>query len=105
MSNEHEHGHDEEAVVSIAAQLLADESAEHTATVSAERPGVHLELVDLSGGISPEDEADDWDFDLPADMGLKVLLGGVEPEVAVQLLRVAADFLEEAIEEGDEDED
>ncbi len=99
-----EHSHDEEAVVSIAAQMLADETAEHTAVVSDERPGIHLELVDLSEGISPEDEADDWDFDLPADMGLKILLGGLEPEVAAQLLRVAAEFLEEAIdEEGDED--
>ena len=99
-----EHSHDEEAVVSIAAQMLADENAEHTAVVSDERPGIHLELVDLSEGISPEDAADEWDFDLPADMGLKILLGGLEPEVAAQLLRVAAEFLEEAIdEEGDED--
>ena len=99
-----EHSHDDEAVVSIAAQMLADENAEHAAVVSDERPGIHLELVDLSEGISPEDAADEWDFDLPADMGLKILLGGLEPEVAAQLLRVAAEFLEEAIdEEGDED--
>jgi hypothetical protein len=99
-----EHNHDEEAVVSIAAQMMVDESAEHTAIVSEARPGIHLELVDLSEGISPEDEADEWDFDLPADMGLKILLGGVEPDVAAQLLRVAAEFLEEAVdEEGDED--
>ncbi|GGD12715.1 hypothetical protein [Nocardioides daphniae] len=100
MSHDHDH---EEAVLSIAAQMIADESAEHVATVSHESPGLHLELVDLSEG-APED--DEWDFDLPADLGLKILLGGVDPEVAVQLLRAAADYLEEAIEEGDdEDED
>lgn len=104
MSNEHTHGSDEEQVVSIAAQMLVDDSAEHTAAISDERPGIHLELVDLSEGISAEDAADEWDFDLPADMGLKIMLGGLEPDVAAQLLRVAAEFLEEAIDE-DEDED
>lgn len=103
MSTE-EHDHDE-AVLSIAAQMIADETAAHVATVSHGSPGLHLELVDLSNGLSADDEADDWEFDLPADLGLKILLGGVDPEVAVQLLRAAADYLEEAIEEGDEDED
>ncbi|MBE7324057.1 hypothetical protein IEQ44_05270 [Nocardioides sp. Y6] len=105
MSQE-EHDHDE-AVLSIAAQMIADETAAHVATVSHGSPGLHLELIDLSNGL-PADDEDDWDFDLPADLGLKILLGGVDPEVAVQLLRAAADYLEEAIEEGgaeDDDED
>ncbi|QCX28855.1 hypothetical protein [Nocardioides jishulii] len=102
MTNDHDH---EEAVLSIAAQMIADESAEHVATVSHRTPGLHLELIDLSAGL-PADEDDEWDFDLPADLGLKILLGGVDPEVSVQLLRAAADYLEEAIEEGiDDDED
>lgn len=97
MSNaDHEH---EEAVLSIAAQMIADETAAHVATVSHGQPGLHLELVDLSEGA----EDDDWDFDLPADLGLKILLGGIDPEVAVQLLRAAADYLEEAVEEDDEE--
>lgn len=101
MSNaDHDH---EEAVLSIAAQMIADETAAHVATVSHGQPGLHLELVDLSQG-APEDD-DEWDFDLPADLGLKILLGGVDPDVAVQLLRAAADYLEEAIDEADEDED
>ncbi|MFC6153847.1 hypothetical protein [Nocardioides yefusunii] len=104
MSNEHVH-EEEDQVVSIAAQMLVEETAEHTAVISDDRPGIHLELVDLSNGISAEDEADEWDFDLPADKGLKILIGGLDPEIAAQLLRVAAEFLEEAIEEGDEDED
>lgn len=102
MSHDHT---EEEATLSVAAQLIADEGGEHTATVSFERPGLHLELIDLSNGVSAADTEDEWDFDLPADMGLKILLGGIDPEVAVQLLRVAADFLEEAVEDGDEDED
>ncbi|WP_110240559.1 hypothetical protein [Nocardioides gilvus] len=101
MSHDHT---EEEATLSVAAQLIADEGAEHVATVSFERPGLHLELIDLSSGISTADAEDEWDFDLPADMGLKILLGGVDPEVAVQLLRVAADFLEEAVEEGDDED-
>lgn len=103
MSHE-EHDHDE-AVLSIAAQLIADENAAHVATVSHGSPGLHLALIDLSNGVSAEDEDDDWDFDLPADLGLKILLGGVDPDVAVQLLRAAADYLEEAIEESDDEDD
>ena len=98
----HDHHDEEEVTLSVAAQMIADEVSEHTATVSQTSPGIHLELVDLSNG-APED--DDWEFDLPADLGLKILIGGVEAEVAAQLLRAAAEFLDEAIEEGDEDED
>ena len=102
MSHDHT---EEETTLSVAAQLIADEGAEHTAAVSFARPGLHLELIDLSNGISDADTEDEWDFDLPADLGLKILLGGVDPEVAVQLLRVAADFLEEAVEEGDDEDE
>lgn len=105
MSNEHDHSHEEEATVSIAAQMLADESATHDATISTERPGIHLELIDLSNGISAEDVEDEWDFDLPADMGLKILFGGMEPELVAQLLHAAADYIDEAVSEDDEDED
>lgn len=94
--------HDEEEVtLSVAAQLIADEVSEHEATISHASPGIHLELVDLSNGVPADD---DWEFDLPADLGLKILIGGIEADVAAQILRAAADFLEEAVEEGDEDE-
>lgn len=103
MSNQNDHSHEEEAVVSIAAQMLADETATHEVTIGAERPGVHLELIDLTNGVSAEDVEDEWDFDLPADMGLKILFGGMEPGLVAQLLYAAAEYVAEAA--GDEDDD
>lgn len=93
---EHDHDHEEQEIsLSVAAQALGDPSQAYSATLSDETPGVHLELVDLSNG--PGDEDDDWELDADADMGLKVMLGGIDPEVASQLLRVAADFLDQAV--------
>ena len=97
MSNE------EDATLSVAAQLIADEETVHDATVSGSRSGIHLELVDLS--TTPPAEDDEWDLDPTADLGLKIMIGGIDPEVAGQLLRIAADFLDEATIEEDEDED
>ncbi|WP_181312057.1 hypothetical protein [Nocardioides campestrisoli] len=93
---------EEDATLSVAAQLIADEETVHDATVSGTRSGIHLELVDLST-TPPAD--DDWDLDPTADLGLKIMIGGIDPEVAGQLLRIAADFLDEATIEDDEDED
>ena len=97
----HDHHDEEEVTLSVAAQLIADEVSEHIPTISHSSPGIHLELVDLSNGVP---EGDDWEFDLPADLGLKILIGGIEADVAAQVLRAAADFLEEAVEEGTEEE-
>ncbi|WP_110180651.1 hypothetical protein [Nocardioides solisilvae] len=97
MSNE------EDATLSVAAQLIADEETVHDATVSGTRSGIHLELVDLSTTPPPAD--DDWDLDPTADLGLKIMIGGIDPEVAGQLLRIAADFLDEAtLEDHEHDE-
>ncbi|WP_101525662.1 MULTISPECIES: hypothetical protein [Nocardioides] len=88
---------EEDATLSVAAQLIADPEITHDATISGDRPGIHLELVDLTD--APED--DEWELDTTADMGLKIMIAGLDPEVAGQLLRVAADFLDEASVEED----
>jgi len=94
----HDHEETEELTLSVAAQALADESVTHTAEISAERPGIHLELTQLPDSTP---DASDWDLDPEADLGLKVMLGGMDPEMAVELLRVAIEFLEEAEVEED----
>ncbi|WP_110207462.1 hypothetical protein [Nocardioides daejeonensis] len=94
----HDHEETEDLTLSVAAQAVADESLTHTAELSAARPGIHLELSELPD-TSPD--ADDWDLDSEADLGLKIMLAGMDPEMAVQLLRVAIEFLEEAEVEED----
>ncbi|MDN5895600.1 MAG: hypothetical protein L0H93_16440 [Nocardioides sp.] len=97
---ENDHDHEEQEIsLSVAAQALGDPSQAYTATLSDETPGIHLELVDLAS--APASEEDDWELDDDADMGLKVMLGGIDPEVAAQLLRVAADFLDQAVSESE----
>ncbi|HEY9563241.1 MAG TPA: hypothetical protein VIR30_05660 [Nocardioides sp.] len=96
MTEEHE---DVEASLSVAARSLG-EDALHVAPLSVEKPGLHLQLVDFSNPQSAEDD-EDWDLDPSSDLGLKITLAGLDPEVAVQLLTVAAEFLSQAeFEEG-----
>src|SRR5690606_29415013 len=97
MSNE------EDATLSVAAQLIADEETVHDATVSGNRSGIHLELVDLSATPPAADDA--WDLAPTPDLRLKLMIGGIDPAVAGQLLRIAADFLDEATIEDDHDHD
>ena len=95
----HDHEETEDLTLSVAAQAIADENATHTVELSSSQPGVHLALTEI-----PDTSADaaDWDLDPEADLGLKIMLGGVDPEMAVELLRVAIEFLEEAeVEEED----
>lgn len=94
----HDHEETEDLTLSVAAQALADENLTHTAELSGSRPGIHIELTELPDS-SPE--AADWDLDPEADLGLKIMLGGLDPEMAVQLLQVAIEFLEEAEVEED----
>jgi hypothetical protein len=94
----HDHEETEDLTLSVAAQALADESLTHTVELSSSRPGIHLELTELPD-TTPD--ADEWDLDTEADLGLKIMLGGVDPEMAVQLLQVAIEFLEEAEVEED----
>lgn len=98
MSNDHSHEETEDVTLSVAAQALADESVTHEVVLSAQRPGVHLELVEMP---DRNEDADEWDLDAEADLGLKIMLGGVDPEMAVQLLEVAIEFLREAEVEED----
>lgn len=98
MAHDHDHDETEDLTISVAAQAIADESLTHTAVVSADQPGLHLSLVEL-----PDTSADagEWDLDTEADLGLKIMLGGLDPEMAVQLLQVAIEFLSEAEVEED----
>lgn len=97
MSNDHDHDHDhegtEDLTISVAAQAIADDSAQHQGVVSSEAPGIHIALIEM-----PDTDADaaEWDLDTEADLGLKIMLGGLDPEMAVQLLQVAIDFLSDA---------
>lgn len=88
----HDHADDEETTLSVAAQLIVDEDTAHTAEIGTGSPGLHLELADLAN-TEPDP---DWDLDHSADLGLKIIIGGMDPEVAAQLLRIAAEFLEDA---------
>lgn len=94
----HDHEETEDLTLSVAAQALADETATHRVELSSSQPGVHLALTEIPDTSA---DADEWDLDPEADLGLKIMLGGVDPEMAVELLRVAIEFLEEA--EVDED--
>lgn len=94
--SEHNNVHEdeeEEITLSVAAQMLADPSGSHTAQLSDSRPGIHLELTEIGADTAADDE---WELDEDADMGLKVLIAGIDPQVAAQLLRVAAEFLDGA---------
>ncbi|WP_460794655.1 hypothetical protein [Nocardioides pacificus] len=92
---------EEEATLSVAAQLINDPEMHHVATIGGASPGIVLELVDQAhDGPQPQD--DEWDLDPTADLALKITMGGVDPVVAAQLLRIAAEFLDEATIEDDE---
>ncbi|MFS3127288.1 hypothetical protein ACLM5J_02675 [Nocardioides sp. Bht2] len=94
MSHDHDHDHDhdgtEDLTISVAAQALADENGTHQAEVSFDQPGLHIALVEMPDTAS---DAGEWELDPEADLGLKIMLGGLDPEMAVQLLQVAIDFL------------
>lgn len=90
--NDHAGEGDEESTLSVAAQMIVDEGMTHSAEIGAGKPGLHLELADLSTA-TPDPE---WDLDDDADLGLKITIGGMDPEVAAQLLKIAAEFLEDA---------
>lgn len=94
---------EEEATLSVAAQLINDPEMHHVATVGGAQPGIVLELVDQSHDPQPQD--DEWDLDPTADLALKITMGGVDPVVAAQLLRIAAEFLDEATIEQDQDQE
>lgn len=88
-----------EASLSVGARFVGDPDALHVAPLGQDQPGLHLALVDFSQP-QPEEDAE-WDLDPTSDLGLKITIAGMDPEVAVQLLRVAAEFLEDAeFEEG-----
>lgn len=89
-----------EASLSVGARFIGDPDALHVVPMGADKPGLHLQLVDFSQPQDPDDD-EDWELDPSSDLGLKITLAGLDPEVAVQLLKVAAEFLEEAeFEEG-----
>ena len=89
-----------EATLSVGARFIGDPEALHVVALGGEKPGMFLELVDFSQPQAAEED-EDWDLDPSSDLGLKVTMAGLDPEVAVQLLKVAAEFLEQAeFEEG-----
>ena len=94
-------GEDEDSTLSVAAQMITDPDVSHEAVLAFERPGIHLELVDLT--VAQPDSDDDWDLDPSADLGLRIMIAGMDPEVAEQLLRISADFLADASVEEDEE--
>lgn len=90
-------GEDQESTLSVAAQMIVDDGTTHAAQIGAGKPGLHLELADLNE-TAPDP---DWELDPTADLGLKITIGGMDPEVAAQLLKIAAEFLEDATVEDD----
>lgn len=84
-----------EATLSVGARFIGDPDALHVMPLGGEKPGMHLQLVDFSQPQEAEDDAE-WDLDPSSDLGLKITMAGLDPEVAVQLLKVAAEFLEQA---------
>ncbi|KQY50242.1 MULTISPECIES: hypothetical protein [unclassified Nocardioides] len=89
-----------EATLSVGARFIGDPESLHVVALGGEKPGMFLELVDFSQPQAAEDD-EDWNLDPSSDLGLKVTMAGLDPEVAVQLLKVAAEFLEQAeFEEG-----
>lgn len=84
-----------EATLSVAAKIIANPEELHVVALGGDKPGLHLQLVDFSQPQDAEDDAD-WDLDPSSDLGLKLTLAGLDPEVAIQLLKVAVEFLEEA---------
>lgn len=83
-----------EASLSVAARTVGVETL-HVAPLSAQQPGLYLQLVDFANLQAADDDAE-WDLDPSADLGLKITIAGLDPEVAAQLLKVAAEFLGQA---------
>ena len=95
-----EHEEEVEASLSVAARFIGDPDALHVIPMGTDKPGIHLGLVDFSDPQAADDD-DQWDLDPASDLGLKISLAGIDPEIAIQLLQVAVEFLQQAEFESD----
>ena len=84
-----------EATLSVGAKIIENSEELHVMPLGGDKPGIHLQLVDFSQAQDADEDAD-WELDPSSDLGLKVTTAGLDPEVAIQLLKVAVEFLEEA---------
>lgn len=88
----HDHDHDEEVTIAIGVQFN-DEDDARTVAFGGDNLGILLEMADH--GETPADPTDGWDLDPESDYGMKVSVNGFDPETAAQLLRAAAEFIEQ----------
>lgn len=91
MSHEHDHD-DDEVTIAIGVQFNDDDSV-RTLPFGGDNLGILLEMADHSE--TPANPNDGWDLDPESDYGMKVSINGFDPETAAQLLRAAAEFLEQ----------
>ncbi len=89
MNNEHDH---DEVTIAIGVQFNEDEAV-RAIPFGGENLGMLLQMTDHSE--NPPSEADGWDLDADSDYGLRVTINGFDPDTAAQLLRAAAEFLDE----------